>query len=337
MTAAERLDLTLRLHLPDAPPIARGEWEAAYRTLSPPLQDALRAATAGSVIERAQAAEEAAAMLMPYVSDCPPSEISPGGAHDNDVAFGIERIDVTGVPGLLHPLMLTIARTLADLRDAGTSLSEADWRDLDQALVVLVASPFDRAISGRASSTAKPQGHGPGNAERRWVIGHHLFMVIAQGMALACARLTAAAKAVDAHEEERALVQLTALLRGSAAAFKYACDFSPEAYESTIRPSLSPPVAPEGMTGLNWRDHTHLMAKLRDARTLLADQGNERDVIRDQLRHAYTGMYGAHTNVCAHFVGVEESSLTISSTDRSAVGTLNILGQNRAKQHGITN
>ena len=171
------------------------------------------------------------------------------------------------------------------------------------------------------------------DALRSWVRGHHLFMVLAQGCAMACSCLGDHAERDDTDGALVAAGVATALMWASRGALKYAGDVAQPEYNAEIRPTLMPPVAPPKMSGLRWRDHEALVRELVGSATGWAWLARRDAVPLAAFRDALDETYDAHRGVCEHFVGGQSPSLLAnSSSTRSAVGVLNQFRQIRLAQ-----
>ncbi len=344
MTAASRLGLRLDLPMPDTitPALARAvrDLEQQHTELRPARLAAIGIGGPATLESRATACRNlvvAAGAAGAAHGEDPQEvgEVRADGALDNDRAFGIRRVTPTSASVVLVGWFLTLGRFLDDLALYGTSLDPREQHQLERGVAccgTLIAGtdPGDLHIASKPWPSTGPEP----DAERRWVIGHHLFMILAQGLGLAAAHVRHGADTDNTASLRIGLNALTTLLDGAAAAFHYTCDFAVSDYEEIIRPSLSPPVAPEGMSGLNWRDHVHLMATLAPLRGQLSPRGDDLDTTRLRLRAAYHRMYAAHIHVCQHFVGTQEPSLTRGSSN-SAVTVLERLRRGRSSTHGL--
>lgn len=245
---------------------------------------------------------------------------------DNDLAFGIERHHG-------DPLTLFVAAALnAHLgileiaEERGTGLDEAAWYDLITGFDTLVRWPADPTRLPAplpvpaCVRSGKPE---PLDGLRRWVRGHHVFMVLAQGGTLAVNSLTAAAEAGDEKVAVTAAAVASRVMWACRAALQFAGDASPDQYQAEIRPTLMPPVAPPQMSGLRWRDHEALVVALTassDAWSWLAER--RPGALRD-FRTALDATYESHKGVCGHFVGSQSPSLLATSrSHRPAVGVI---------------
>ncbi|MFC8939755.1 hypothetical protein ACFT1B_16745 [Streptomyces griseoincarnatus] len=253
-----------------------------------------------------------------------PGESRPN--RHNDLAFGIERRHG-------DPLTLFVAAALnAHLgileiaEERGTGLDESAWHDLVAGFDTLVRWPTDPTrlpaplpVPGCPSS-GEPE---PLDGLRRWVRGHHVFMVLAQGGTVAVNSLTAAAEAGDEEAAATAAEVASRVMRACRAALQFAGDANPDQYRSEIRPTLMPPVAPPQMSGLRWRDHEALVAALTasgEAWSWLAER--RPDALTD-FRTALDATYESHKGVCGNFVGSQSPSLLATSrSHRPAVGVI---------------
>jgi hypothetical protein len=155
------------------------------------------------------------------------------------------------------------------------------------------------------------------NPKRRWTVGHQLFFVVIQGVIMGLDELTRAIERHDTASIRRSLADTTSLMHLSATAMQYTGDFSKEAYESVVRPSM-----PETFSGLDNLDHAWLMKfmsvmKRSSAAVLERDFAVEFAAFRQSINDAYD----AHIWVCERFVG-GKASLRTSSSEMSATEVL---------------
>jgi hypothetical protein len=106
-------------------------------------------------------------------------------------------------------------------------------------------------------------------------------------------------------------------LRASGAAFVFTGDFPPGEYEGTIRPSMTPPISPIGLSGLMSVDHRYLAQTIRDMRPVLKALADHEPDRHDRIAAAISGVYDSHIHVCERFVGGRPSILTAGRTERS--------------------
>lgn len=255
----------------------------------------------------------------PIVDDPPESQEN----RDNDLAFGIVRMHGDPVR-LLVRAAVAAQVDLVDLAETiGVGLAERDWADLVGGLEYLLAwlrAPLaiptvptpPRPVAGRPPR--------PDDALRRWVRGHHAFMVLCQGMVAALGVVAASA------DDEATIVAATVvsrLLRASRGALRLAGDVRPQDYQAEIRPTLMPPTAPPKMSGLRWRDHEVLILRLRESAAGWSRLAETQPDLVVAARDALSETYQAHRGVCEHFVGtVAPSLLATARSTRSAGGVL---------------
>jgi hypothetical protein len=248
------------------------------------------------------------------------------GNKDNDQAFSIVRVEGRVVPLLVHSTLQGFVTLLDEALTSGTDLEPLAWGRLRTAFNVL----FDMLLGRPASPEevvpmAPPRSIAAGerDALRRWTRGHYVFMSIVQGMVvlLNCLRQDVEAGDLDAARSD--LAQLTALMWGAESALRFTGDYSYTAYEKSVRPTLMPPLAPPGMTGLRWRDHEYLVKVLSGLRPIFSQLPAALEEAREAFYQAIARAYDAHKSVCAGFVGTERTSLLMAErTEKSAVEIL---------------
>ena len=120
-----------------------------------------------------------------------------------------------------------------------------------------------------------------------------------------------------------ALELVTVLMEGSAIAFQFAADFAPAQYRDTVRPTMMPPLAPEGLSGVLSADDRCLQQVLNRLKPRLKQvQLVEADRYR-RFVTAFQQAYDDHIHVCSRFVGRKEPSLLMKAgDDKSAVQQL---------------
>lgn len=261
-----------------------------------------------------------------------PQESRPN--RDNDEAFGIERHRGEPLSLLLAALLAACEGALEVVDDQGTGLDADDWQDLVDGFDVTArwtASPRREPGPLAVPPAGTVRRTSPRDGLRRWVRGHHIFMVFAQGCALALSGMAAAEADGDRDTAAAAAAVATRLMRASRAALRFAGDATDAQYQQEIRPTLMPPVAPPQMSGLRWRDHEALVRALGTAGSAWASLGAERPELLEAFRSALDATYDAHKGVCRHFVGGESPSLLATErSQRPAVGVIDQFHRMRA-------
>ncbi|SFC93181.1 hypothetical protein [Streptomyces aidingensis] len=224
---------------------------------------------------------------------------------DYDAYFGVARTRRAPAAALARALLTTTAEVSA-------WAGPADRRALGGALTVcrlLPSPPPARPASPPSSAgTAGMAGTAGEQALARWKAGHRLFLALTQAVVVALRDATA--PGAPHHPGRPAGHDAAVLLRACAAAMRATASFTPHAYETAVRPSMTPPRRErEGFSGLWSADHRTLVAELRrwgSAHSAACAAGCE--AVRD-LADALAEVHAAHHGVCARFVGAGPSLL----------------------------
>ena len=149
-------------------------------------------------------------------------------------------------------------------------------------------------------------------AVRRWKGGHHAFHVLLVAMNT---RLDQASELLDRGEYDAAaplLDELSGLYRAATALMRYASDFRAADYETLVRPSMMPPFASPGFSGLANQDHAIMldrMARLRTAVSRDEDASARVKAAGGRLTAAQKDNRASHMLVCRRFVPDGQSLL----------------------------
>lgn len=256
----------------------------------------------------------------------------------NDQAFGIVRVSGDRLGVLRHSTLRGYQILLRELFSSGTDLSatKLDWLHLAFVRLLALHGGTDDAVDAKIA--VEPHASGPcpppadsTHALRRWTSGHHVFMVLVQGLIIALQEMAENIRIGRIAGAQRSFDLASALMRGSNAALTFTGDFPYSEYEKRVRPTLIPPTAPPDMSGLRWRDHEYLIRVLVRLRPIFAELDPRLEPWREEFLQALTGSYDAHKTVCAHFVGNDQSSVLMSNrTTQSAVSTLDKFKRSRS-------
>jgi len=261
------------------------------------------------------------------VADDP--EESPGN-RANDQTFHIVRVTGPTLPLLVHSTLQGFIALLEEALEAGANLTAAEWARLRTVFAVLFQTYRGELVSHAAelqtAALAAPPPVwrvGEHSALQRWRHGHYMFMVVIQGLVVLFNSLRREIEAGDFGAADALLGATTHIMTGVGPALRFAGDFAYSEYEKEVRPTLMPPAAPPGLSGLYWRDHEYLMKLLGRMRPMLMGLAPPLRHHAQPLHDALASAYESHKLVCSSFVGSERSSLLMASrTQQPAVETL---------------
>ncbi len=188
--------------------------------------------------------------------------------EEHDRYFRVGRTGGDAAQGFSAGLTLAYLSAYENCLSMGvTLLDDREWRLLFGGLAVLLEVAGGSVVQG---GTGMPAGAVPDppnpagwrdayDPPARWLVGHQLFFALIQGaiVGLNCFTQAAAVEAIPEADEGLALAAV--FMRSSAAAMKFASDFAPGDYETTVRPAMAPPKVREGFSGLQTRDHAYLV------------------------------------------------------------------------------
>ncbi len=149
-------------------------------------------------------------------------------------------------------------------------------------------------------------GH-PLEALRRWENGHHLFFVLTQTLIVIHKRLERSLTDRDWRAASEHLADATQLWWASAAAFHFASDFTPAAFDTIVRPSMAAPHERDGFSGLLSADHGHLLKLLKSLKPLLKLLPPELAGRHRTYLWGLDAVYESHAMVCEIHVGGKPS------------------------------
>ena len=151
------------------------------------------------------------------------------------------------------------------------------------------------------------------DAVHRWKFGHHVFHIFLASMNT---RLVEAISRLEAQKWDEArvvLVDLALLYHAATAAMFYASDFPKTEYERLIRPSMMPPFASQGFSGVFNPEHVLMLDGMATLRRRYKEMG---DLAPEDVRVAWRKLVDAqrrnrrnHMKVCRHHVEGGESLL----------------------------
>ena len=258
------------------------------------------------------------------------------GAHDDYCR--IERVRTNNVAVTFIAAAIQAYKELIDeAASGGSTLDPAHWRALHASFECLLG--FATGNSGAAvgweelsfQETAWPAGELDDPLER-WIVGHHVFLVLIQGLIIAVQCFQSAAASGSEEASRQSLEMATLLMHGSSAALHHGGDIPPAIYDVAVRPSMIPPMAPEGMSGVLARDHRHLVQLLQSGRSLVKGLGPQLQCLYGRFIQAFGGAFEAHKLVCAHLGGNQRPSILMTGEELSGVELLEELKLSRLRQ-----
>jgi hypothetical protein len=261
----------------------------------------------------------------------PPSPAAQAEQLEHDRYFRVKRVDGDSGVAFGAGLVLAYLSAYENCLAMGlTLLDESDWVLLFGGLdaLIAVADGTDardaRGNARVAFPTSLPRhwrddGYDP---PARWLIGHQLFFALIQGAIVGLNCFASARTDGPAEEAEIGLTLAAAYLRSSAVAMKFTSDFAPEDYEATVRPAMAPPAVRAGFSGLQTRDHAHLVRLLAALKPTFGT--GEPVAAHGEFVEALVAAYAAHEFICARFRGDVLPSLRMAAgsngrTQRSGV------------------
>jgi hypothetical protein len=251
----------------------------------------------------------------------------------HDRFFRIARSSEAAGPAHVRGILTALQRFRdeAQLLDAAVL---AGYAAIWEALMNLLRAYLRLPTARRRRARPQPEmPHDTAHPMRRWIVGHHVFAAITQGVIWALQRFEQAARQQRLEDAEAALRLTSELFTASAAAFRFAAGFDPKHYDQVIRPSMSPPVVPEGFSGGMSVDHGHLITVMRRLREPLAAARALHADAHAEMSAALAQVYDDHKFVCARFGGDELPSLRMQrqSTPPTSVDMLERFKERRTE------
>lgn len=266
-----------------------------------------------------------------------PSDKQVADADSHDEYCRIKRVaDTDTLHVITKATLCAYEALLKDALTSGSSLTPKQWGDLHTAFRSLLHlmgqhEPVPKSWVNQEIMNGSHSGLDQRGAIRRWIQGHHVFLILIQGLIISLNCFESACNDDVLEEGLSALELATALMDGSSAALHHAGDFPTSVYNETVRPTMMPPNVLPGMSGILARDHRHLVKLLHSQRPLY---GALEPALRQKYNEfvaAFGCTYEAHKLVCAHFGGRERPSLLNDKAQQSGVELLEELKHNRLK------
>ncbi|MEU1093402.1 hypothetical protein [Streptomyces sp. NPDC005877] len=200
--------------------------------------------------------------------------------------FAVARCACAPAPLLIDALDDTLATVRAFSRHPDGSLTEPD---LDLAAHAAGLTPKSGLYEPRTQATVR----------QRWIQGHRLFFALTQATVVA---LRHALRAPSPAGSALGLESAAHFLRASASALRITASFDAQDYHDTVRPSMAPPQAPRGFSGLWSADHRVLVQSLREWGLAAPAKSSSLRPAHQHLVEVLTDVHHAHVGVCSRFV-----------------------------------
>jgi hypothetical protein len=325
------MDSTLSLPTPDRLPSSRqalakalraaGIGDRVWSDFAKPSSRAVLARRARRLLEESHAAderpeeEERGHRLAPLTAAARAEQL------EHDRYFAVSRVGGEAETAFVAGLVLAYLSAYENAATMGvTLLGESDWTLLFHGLQALIAFADGESPTRDRSAAAPPMvapqwtdGYDPAT---RWLIGHQLFFALIQGSIVGLNCYASARLAGSAGEAELGLRLTAAFMHSSASAMRFTSDFAAEDYEATVRPAMSPPLVRAGFSGLQTRDHAHLVRLFGALRPMFS--AGEPDAAHEDFVESVVAAYAAHEFICARFRGDVLPSLRMAATTRGA-------------------
>ncbi|MET9465460.1 hypothetical protein ABZY44_11710 [Streptomyces sp. NPDC006544] len=210
-----------------------------------------------------------------------------------DEYFAVARCPCAPAPLLVNALDDALATVRALSLHPDGSVTEPD---LDLAAHAAGLIPrTDRSGPGRQATV-----------RQRWIQGHQLFFALTQATVVA---LRHALRAPSPADSAHGLESAAHFLRASASALRITASFGAQDYHDSVRPSMAPPQAPQGFSGLWSADHRVLVQSLREWGLAAPTRPSTLRPAHRRLVEVLTDVHHAHMGVCSRFVGSGPSLL----------------------------
>jgi hypothetical protein len=185
---------------------------------------------------------------------------------------------------------------------------------------------------GVPGSAPVPVGRRVRDPHARWRAGHQVFFPLVQATLVGLRCFVSAV--LDGSEPDAcdSIGFATDVMQASARALEFAADFAPGSYSGDVRPSMTPPGTPQGLSGLMSADHHEMVRLFQQLRPVAAVLDPAARRLYDDFVDTVEQTYQAHVHVCTRFRGDRIVSLRMShASSMSASAVLEQLGATRVK------
>ena len=238
--------------------------------------------------------------------------------REHDEYFGVVRVTGSAGENFLAGLVAAYLRVVDHVDRCGTDLSDVQWK----ALIGLPYRTFGYASTAHAipqAAQARPRAlvMTQESAFARWQVGHQLYFVVIQSLAVAVLCAIRAAQNNDGASVVDALALASSCAEAAGASMHFTSELAPPVYAERVRPTMLPPHVGPGFSGFQTRDHRRLVTVFRQLHAVRADLAAVGEPYAAFVS-AIEDMYSDHAGVCAHFGGTSKPSLRMALSDKQA-------------------
>jgi hypothetical protein len=235
--------------------------------------------------------------------------------EEYDQFFGAIRVQDRPVESFTRTLLDALRGHLTDALSSGLTMDRRE----SELLRAAFRSEFELLLEHSGYVTPEPDGLESAlpavdvvaadlDPLTRWRRGHQAFFALIQGLVVTIGFIHDGLRR-SAPTEEIPWRAASDLMRGSAAALRYAGDFSRSDYISQVRPAMMPPHLHSKFSGLQLRDHRILLRRLAGLKSHIEATPDLDRYPYDEFLAALSETYDAHIGVCSRFGGDVEPSL----------------------------
>lgn len=268
----------------------------------------------------------------------------PTRSHVQDY-FRVRTTALTAGQAALHAA-LVVASALADLRNAplaGSDLAR-ETAAMRQVVVDLAGSDGDRPVAIEHDDDGHIEAV-PASSQRelwlsRWIIGHHVHVLLNVYATIALQEAIALLRAGDTHHATAKLATVTTYVQGFAPARAHAATLPSDFYNVVVRPTMVPTVVPVPLSGKMHVEYQLYRKRIDELLDVLPDPVNELALPEPELAFAREELLEAdlieaerHVCLVEPVVGNERSLIQAPRSSENAVAVLRRMRHKRAAQY----
>lgn len=257
--------------------------------------------------------------------------------------FRVRTTKLTAAQAALHAA-LVIASAIADLRNAPLAGSDIarETAAMRQVVLDLAGSDGDQTVEiklddGQIEAV-------PASSQRqvwlsRWIIGHHVHVLLNVYATIALQQAIAFLRAGETHLATRKLTTVTTYVEGFAPARAHAATLPSDFYNVVVRPTMVPTVVPVPLSGKMHVEYQLYRKRVDELLAVLPQPVNELALPEPELAFAREELLDAdlieaerHVCLVEPVVGNERSLIQPPRSSENAVAVLRRMRHKRAAQ-----